>query len=153
MVKSVLQLSEAMKKRTILLYAVVLAVLVFLLKVLEYRLWVRELSVTHYIGIIALLFTIVGVWAGLKLSRPRTVITQTAPPANLDELLAKKGISRREYEVLDLMARGMTNQEIADKLFISLNTVKTHAANLFLKLDAKRRTQAVERAKREGLIL
>ncbi len=142
-----------MKKRTIVLYAVVLAVLIFLLKLLEYRLWVRELSVSHYMGIIALLFTIIGVWAGLRLSRPRPQVTDLgAPPANLDDLLVKKGISRREYEVLDLMARGLTNQEIADKLFISLNTVKTHAANLFLKLDAKRRTQAVEHAKREGLI-
>jgi len=141
-----------MKIRTIIIYAVVLAALVFLLKMLEYRLWVRELSVSHYIGIIALLFTIIGVWAGLRLSRPRRTVTESQPPADLDALLAKTGISRREYEVLDLMARGLTNQEIADKLFISLNTVKTHAANLFVKLDAKRRTQAIERAKREGLI-
>ncbi len=141
-----------MKIRTIIIYAVVLAALVFLLKMLEYRLWVRELSVSHYIGIIALLFTIIGVWVGLRLSRPRRTVTESQPAADLDALLAKTGISRREYEVLDLMARGMTNQEIADKLFISLNTVKTHAANLFVKLDAKRRTQAIERAKREGLI-
>ena len=69
-----------------------------------------------------------------------------------EKILTETGISKREHEVLELMAKGLTNQEIADKLFVSLNTVKTHTANLFVKLDAKRRTQAIQRAKELQLI-
>jgi ATP/maltotriose-dependent transcriptional regulator MalT len=69
-----------------------------------------------------------------------------------EALLAQTGISKREYEVLELMAQGLSNQEIAEKLFVSLNTVKTHTSNLFVKLDAKRRTQAIQKAKELGLI-
>jgi NarL family two-component system response regulator LiaR len=138
-------------KRSILVYGLVLALAIVLLKMLEYRFFYRQLSVELYIGIIGVLFTALGVWVGKKLTRSKLA----AAPAEVkpdEELLAKTGISRREYEVLELMARGFSNQEIADKLFISVNTVKTHAANLFLKLGAKRRTQAVRQAKKLGLV-
>ena len=139
-------------KRTIILYGVALAVLIFLLKILEYRLFVRDFSMEFYVGIIAVLFTILGVWAGLKLTRKKTIII-TNPDFQFDELqLEKLGISKREYEVLELMSKGLSNQEIADKLFVSLNTIKTHTSNLFLKLEAKRRTQAIQRAKELMLI-
>ncbi|MBO0799520.1 MAG: response regulator transcription factor, partial [Blastocatellia bacterium] len=69
-----------------------------------------------------------------------------------EQELQRLGISKREYEVLELMAQGLSNQEIADKLFVSLNTVKTHSSNLFMKLDARRRTQAIHRAKELGLL-
>jgi NarL family two-component system response regulator LiaR len=143
-------------RKTIILYALSLAVLVFLLKVLEYKLFIRDLPVTYYVGIIALIFTVVGIWSGSKLIRPKTIYVQSpvTPTAPIDpgEKLKLLGISRREFEVLELMAKGFSNQEIADKLFISLNTVKTHSSNLFIKLDVKRRTQAIEKAKTEGLL-
>jgi NarL family two-component system response regulator LiaR len=141
-------------RRTILLYGGALALLIFLLKFLEYRLFVRDLSLEFYIGIIALFCTAIGVWAGLRLTRPKKVLVPVSSDNfQLNEtLLAQTGISKREYEVLELMAQGLSNQEIAEKLFVSLNTVKTHTSNLFVKLDAKRRTQAIQKAKELGLI-
>ena len=113
---------------------------------------VRDLSLEFYLGVVALVFTAVGIWAGLRLTRPKTkVIVQKDFTFNEEEF-NRLGISKRELEVLELMAQGLSNQEIADKLFVSLNTVKTHSANLFIKLDAKRRTQAVQRAKDLQLI-
>jgi two-component system, NarL family, response regulator LiaR len=138
-------------KKTIFFYGVVLAILVFLLKMLEYRLWIRELSIAHYVGIVAIFFTVLGIWLGQKITRTKRQ-TNHRVAVDIQELLKKKGISKREYEVLELIAQGKTNQEIADALFISLNTVKTHSSNLFSKLDAKRRTQAIEHAKKEGLL-
>jgi two-component system, NarL family, response regulator LiaR len=139
-------------KKTIFFYGLVLASLVFLLKMLEYRLWIRELSIGHYVGIVALFFTVLGIWVGQKLTRTKRQTNHRIDAGDIQELLKKKGISKREYEVLELIAQGKTNQEIADALFISLNTVKTHSSNLFSKLDARRRTQAIEHAKREGLL-
>jgi NarL family two-component system response regulator LiaR len=141
-------------RKTIILYGVALALLIFLLKFLEYRLFVRDLSLEFYIGIIALFCTAIGVWAGLRLTRPKKVLVPVSSQNfQLNEaLLAQTGISKREYEVLELMAQGMSNREIAEKLFVSLNTVKTHTSNLFVKLDAKRRTQAIQKAKELGLI-
>ena len=139
-------------KRTVMLYGFAMAVLIFLLKLLEYRLFVRDLSMEFYVGIVAVMFTGLGIWAGLKLTPKKTVII-TNPQFQFDESrLEKYGITKREYEVLELMAKGLSNQEIADKLFVSLNTVKTHSSNLFLKLDAKRRTQAIQKAKELLLI-
>lgn len=138
-------------KRTIILYAIALAFLVFILKSVEYRFYVRDLSIEFYIGFIAILFTVLGIWAGLKLTRKKTVII--SPDFVLDELqLQKLGISKREHEVLQLMATGLSNQEIANKLFVSRNTIKTHTSNLFLKLEVSRRTQAVQRGKELRLI-
>ncbi|GAB3544523.1 response regulator transcription factor [Spirosoma fluminis] len=139
-------------KRTILLYSVALAGLVTALKLLEYRFLVRMLPLEIYLGTVAILFTVLGVWAGLKLTRTKPVIVGPAVSRINGVLPETAGISKREYEVLELMAQGLSNQEIADTLFVSLNTVKTHTSNLFLKLDAKRRTQAIQKAKELGLI-
>lgn len=139
-------------KRTILLYSLALAALLFLLQWLQFGYMVRDLSLEFYLGVVAMVFTAVGIWAGLRLTRPKTnVIVQKDFVFNEEEF-NRLGISKRELEVLELMAQGLSNQEIADKLFVSLNTVKTHSANLFIKLDAKRRTQAVQRAKDLQLI-
>jgi len=138
-------------KRTVLLYGLALAVLVFLLKYLEYRLIVHDLSIEFYVGLVALFFTGLGIWAGLKLTRKQIVIV--GPDFLLNEAELKRlGISKREHEVLELMATGLSNQEIADKLFVSLNTIKTHSSNLFLKLEVSRRTQAIQKAKELRLI-
>jgi NarL family two-component system response regulator LiaR len=139
-------------KRTIIIYGLSLAILIFLLKLIEYRFLVRDLSLEFYIGAIAIFFTVLGVWAGLKLTKKKMVII-TNPAFQFDQSrIDSLGISKREYEVLELMAKGLSNQEIADKLFVSLNTVKTHSSNLFLKLEVARRTQAVQRAKELQLI-
>jgi len=141
-------------KRTILIYSLALALAIFLLKMLEYKFLFRQLSVEIYIGIIVVLFTILGVWIGQKITRRKKIFV-TAGSADFklnDQVFVETGISKREYEVLELMAKGLSNQEIADKLFVSLNTIKTHSANLFLKLEVKRRTQAIQKAKELQLI-
>jgi DNA-binding CsgD family transcriptional regulator len=141
-------------RKTILLYGFSLAFLVFLLKVLEYRFFVRDLSVEFYVGASAVLFTVLGAWIGLRLKPGHKVATAVWPSHFSVDLVSLKqtGISKRELEVLELISQGNSNQEIADKLFISLNTVKTHTSSLFVKLDAKRRTQAIQRAKALRLI-
>jgi NarL family two-component system response regulator LiaR len=138
-------------KKTILSYGLAMALLIFILKMLEYRFFVRDLSIEFYLGAIAVFFTALGVWAGLKLTRKKINISNKTFQLNESEL-QRLEISKREHEVLGLMAEGFSNQEIADKLFVSLNTVKTHASNLFLKLQVNRRTQAVQKAKEHSLI-
>lgn len=117
-------------------------------------------SIELYGGIIAGIFTILGVIAGQKLTRKKEVVIEqvlvsAAPVPPVHEpgkQLQILGISKREYEILLLMAEGLSNQEIADRSFVSVNTVKTHVSNLLLKLDAKRRTQAVLKAREMQLV-
>jgi NarL family two-component system response regulator LiaR len=140
-------------RKTILLYALLLALLVFVLKLIEYRFLIRDLSLEFYVGIVAIMFTALGVWAGLKLTRKNPTLNESINNFVRDEARIQRiGISKRELEVLELMATGLSNQEIADQLFVSLNTVKTHSSNLFIKLEVKRRTQAVQKAKDIKLI-
>lgn len=113
-----------------------------------------------YIGLIAVFFTVLGVWAGLKLTRKKEVVVVKEVAVLVDRdnfvlnenLLKQLSISKREYEVLELIAGGLSNREIAGKLFVSENTIKTHSSRLFEKLEVSRRTQAVEKAKTMGLI-
>jgi two-component system, NarL family, response regulator LiaR len=140
-------------KKTILVYGSSLAVLVFLLKYLEYQFFVKDLSLEFYLSVIAVLFTGLGIWAGFRLTRNKVVVVKMAADYVFNEReLERLGISKREHEVLEWMAKGLSNQEIADKLFVSLNTVKTHTSNLFLKLEVSRRTQAIQKAKELNLI-
>ena len=138
-------------KRTIFFYGLAMAILIFLLKYLEYRLLVCDLTIEFYVGIVAVMFTILGVWVGVRLTRKKVVLVGSKFILNENEL-HRLEISKREHEVLELMAQGFSNQEIADKLFLSLNTIKTHSSNLFLKLEVKRRTQAVQKGKELRLI-
>lgn len=138
-------------RKSIFLYGVAMAALVGLLKYAEYSYFVRDLSLELYIGSVALLFIGLGIWVGRRLTARRPV------PNNgqftLDEsALKRSGVTRREYEVLRLIAEGLSNQEIADRLFVSMSTVKSHTSNLFLKLEASRRTQAIQKAKELGLL-
>lgn len=138
-------------KKTIILYGLSLAAMVALLKLMEYRLFIRELSWEVYVGVVAVLFTALGVWVGRRITTRRVVMA--SPDFKLDEhALERLGISKREHEVLELISRGHSNQEIADKLFVSVNTIKTHSSNLFQKLEVSRRTQAIQRGKELGLI-
>ena len=125
--------------------------MVALLKFVEYRLFVRDLSMEFYVGVVAVLFTSLGVWVGLKLTRKKVILI--SPDFVFDQpALDRLGISKREFEVLGLIASGLSNQEIADKLFVSVNTIKSHSSNLFQKLNVSRRTQAIQRAKELRLI-
>jgi two-component system, NarL family, response regulator LiaR len=143
------------KNKPIVLYGLVLAVLLVVLKWIEYRYWIHDFSLETYLGLVAVFFSILGVWAGLKWTKPNApaiVNPSRDKPANVEQVMKKHNISPREYEVLCLIAEGLSNQEIAGRLFVSLNTIKTHSSNLFLKLDVKRRTQAVQRAQELGLL-
>ena len=149
------------KHRQLLLYGVALALLLFLLKWMEYRFVIMDHAFEIYITLIAVLFTALGIWLALKLVPVKThtvvvekeVYLHPASPFTFNEVQQQKlGLSHREIEVLQLMAAGMSNQEIADQLYVSIHTVKTHTSNVFQKLDVKRRTQAVEKAKQLQLI-
>jgi len=149
------------KNKTILGYSISLGLLLFLLKWLELRFIIFEHALEVYIGAIALLFTALGIWLALKLTRPKQqtiIIEKPIYINNSDEFIVNEkvlqqlGVSKRELEVLHLMAEGLSNGEIAARLFVSLNTVKTHTSKLFEKMDVKRRTQAIEKAKRLSLI-
>jgi DNA-binding CsgD family transcriptional regulator len=144
-------------KKTVLFYGILGGALIAVLKVVEYRYLVLEHSLEIYGGIVALLFSVLGIWLGLKLTRTReTVVIREVPVAGPftrnETQLQQLGITPRELEILEAMAGGFSNREIAERLFVSENTVKTHAARLFDKLSARRRTQAVQRAKEAGLI-
>jgi DNA-binding CsgD family transcriptional regulator len=144
-------------RKTVLLYGILGGVLIATLKLVEYRFLVLEHSLEIYGGLVALIFSALGIWLGLKLTRTRTVIKEvpvpvTGPFERNTTRLQQLGITARELEILEAMAAGLSNREIAEKLFVSENTVKTHAARLFDKLAASRRTQAVQRAKEAGLI-
>ena len=137
---------------TIALYGAALAGLVLLLKYFEYRYRIRDLRVEVYVGLVAVLFTALGVWMGSKLLQRRRQAAETTSHERDQEALARTGLSARELEVLELIAQGHSNQEIADRLFISLPTVKSHSSKLFGKLEVRRRTEAVHKAKSLGLI-
>ena len=150
-----------LRNKTTIVYSISLAFLLFLLKWLELRFIIFHHSFEIYIGFIAVIFTALGIWLALKLSKPKieTVVVEKEVYVSRNEnfvldtsLVSQLELSKRELEILSLLAQGHSNQEIAAKLFVSLSTVKTHIQNLFEKLDVKRRTQAVEKAKRLNLI-
>ena len=146
-------------KRTVLLYGLLGGAIIVALKLAEYRFLVVEHSLEIYGGLVAFLFAALGIWLGFKLTRTteRVIVREIPVPtygpfvvnqASIDRL----GVTPRELEILQLIAEGLTNREIGERLFVSENTVKTHSANLFSKLNARRRTQAVSIAKEAGVI-
>ena len=150
-----------LRNKATIVYSISLAFLLFLLKWLELRFIIFDHSFEIYIGSIAVIFTALGIWLALKLSKPKieTVVVEKEVYVTRNEnfvldtsLVARLELSKRELEILSLLAQGHSNQEIAAKLFVSLSTVKTHIQNLFEKLDVKRRMQAVEKAKRLNII-
>jgi DNA-binding CsgD family transcriptional regulator len=143
----------------ILLYGTCLGVLVGVLELLDYRFLVIETSLRVYGALVAALFAAVGIWLGVTLGRkkPEVVVREVRVPADApfarDEARVEKlGITPRELEILELIAAGLSNREIAGRLFVSENTVKTHSSRVFDKLGARRRTQAVQIAKASRLI-
>lgn len=147
------------RHRSVLIYSISLAVALFLMKWLEWRFLIVSHAFEIYAGIIAVIFTALGIWLALKLSKPKIAVVTIEKDFSESKgfvlnqsALDETGISTRELEVLGLMAIGLSNEEIARRLFISLSTIKTHLSNVFFKLNVRRRTQAVDKAKRMGLI-
>ena len=145
----------------IILYGLILAVLVFSLKWLQWKFLIVDNSIEIYIGLIAVFFTILGVWVATQLMKPKiqTIVLEKEVFLSQPEQftvneteLKKLNLSSREYEVLLLLAKGYSNADIANNLFLSVSTVKTHVSNLFLKMDVKSRTQTIEKAKRLKII-
>jgi DNA-binding CsgD family transcriptional regulator len=134
--------------RTILVYAVALAVAAAVLEWLEYRYMTRRFSTEFYIAVIAAAFAALGVWAGRKLTPALAPATFERNEAAIRSL----GLSPRECEILELLASGQSNKELARTLGISPNTVKTHVARVYEKLDVDRRVQAIEKARWLALI-
>jgi DNA-binding CsgD family transcriptional regulator len=154
--------------KTVLVYGLLGGVLIAVLRLVEYRFLVVEHSLEIYGGIVALLFSALGIWLGLKVTRTKeTIVVREVPvevlvptPAAIsgqpfapnNARLEQLGITPRELQILELIAAGLSNREIAEKLFVSENTVKTHSSRVLEKLNAKRRTQAVQIAKTAGII-
>jgi len=164
-------------KRHVLIFGVVGGLLIATLQYTEYRFVVIEHSVELYSALVAVLFAAFGIWLGLRITRRREIIRETVvvrevlvpaesheppvsnakpgAPGDAGRQQAQQqalGITARELEILTLVARGLSNREIATQLFVSENTVKTHCARAFDKLGAARRTQAVRRGKELGLL-
>jgi DNA-binding CsgD family transcriptional regulator len=152
-------------KKIVLGYGLLGGLLIAALRLVEYRFLVLEHSLEIYGGIVAAIFSALGIWLGLKLTRTREVevvrevpvrvevpVPLAAPFQRNEGRRAELGITPRELDILEAIAAGLSNREIAERLYVSENTVKTHAARLFDKLSAKRRTQAIQLAKEAGLI-
>jgi NarL family two-component system response regulator LiaR len=157
-------------KRHVLIFGLVGGLLIATLQYTEYRFVVIEHSVELYSALVAILFAAFGIWLGLRITRSRetvsretiretVVVKEVLVPAQAPAPFAPNtarqqtlGITARELEILALVARGLSNREIATQLFVSENTVKTHCARTFDKLGAARRTQAVQRGKELGLL-
>jgi len=159
-------------KRHVLIFGLVGGLLIAILQYTQYRFVVIEHSIELYGALVAVLFATFGIWLGLRSTRRREIIRETvvvrevlvpaeaptpfvpssipfAPDTARQQTL---GITARELEILTLIARGLSNREIATQLFVSENTVKTHCSRAFDKLGAARRTQAVQRGKELGLL-
>lgn len=152
-------------KKHLLIYGLCGGLLIVVLRLIEYRFLVIESSIEIYGALIAIFFASLGIWLGLKLTKNKVIVKEvpievpveihvpTSEPFVLNQVkLQQLGVTARELEILQLIAGGLSNREIAEKLFVSENTVKTHSSRLFEKLSAKRRTQAVQIGKDLGLI-
>jgi two-component system, NarL family, response regulator LiaR len=148
-------------KRHVLMYGLIGGILIALLQWTEYQFLVVEHSIEIYGGLIAATFAVLGIWLGLKVTAKRQTIVVREVPVSVpaegpfipDERKREDlHITRRELEILELIAQGLSNREIAEKLFVSESTVKTHSSRVFDKLGARRRTQAVQLGKEFGLL-
>ena len=147
-------------KKSILLYGILSAGLVLVLQAVNYKFLFNDIRLEIFVGFMAVLFTAFGVWMANQIISRKKIIVEvpvevhipTPYPTIQARMPEELGLSKREAEVLSLMAEGLSNQEIADKLFLSLPTVKKHSSNVLQKLDVKRRTQAIEKARQIGLL-
>lgn len=146
--------------KRVLVYGSIGGVLIALLKYIEYQHFIRVYPSEVYGGLLAVIFTALGIYAGLKLKKHKEVVVvkevevvrEREPFALNTEKLKELGLTPREHEILGLIAAGLSNREIGERLFVSENTVKTHSSRLFEKIGVNRRVQAVQKAKELGLI-
>lgn len=152
-------------KQIVIGFGILIAALLVLFQLAKFSQWRGDTNIETWIAVFSLLFFGIGIWISRKMFRKevirekeiireKEVIVEVEVPVmstvnqQVDEKqLEKLGLSKREYEILGLIGEGLSNQQIADKLFVSENTIKKHVSNLFLKLDVERRTEAVKRAK------
>ena len=150
-------------KKHVLLYGLAGGALIALLKFIEYQHFIRAYPTEVYGGALAVIFTVVGIYLGLRWHRTNEVVVvkevhvpmpvpAEGPFVLNQQKLAELGITPRELEILALIAEGLSNREIGERLFVSENTVKTHSSRLFEKLSVNRRVQAVQKGKDLGLI-
>ncbi len=142
----------------IVIYGLALAVLVFVLKLLQWKFLIVDNAIDIYVALVALFFTALGIWVARQLIKPKveTVIVEKEVPEKFEineTELQRLNLSSREYEVLKLLAKGYSNTEISEQLFLSVSTIKTHVSNLLAKMDVKNRTQATAKAKKLKIIL
>jgi DNA-binding CsgD family transcriptional regulator len=154
-------MSQLPKFKHIIQYGALMAGLIFVLKWLQWEFLIVDNSLEIYIGLIAILFTLLGIWVATQLVKPkvqkviveREVFVSPSAPFEINEdALNRLNITNREFEIMQLLAKGHSNPDIAECLFLSVSTVKTHVSNLFGKLDVKNRIQAIEKAKRLRII-
>lgn len=138
-------------KKTILIFSALIIALLILFRLSRYSVMSGSLKIEFVIAGIAIIFFVIGIYLNKK-SLQRNIISN--PYRQIDDgKISELGISNREYQILVEISEGLSNKEIAEKLFVSESTVKTHVSNLFVKLDARRRTQAIQRAKEMNIIL
>jgi len=128
-------------KKTVFVFSALIVALLLLFKLSEYAYLSGNISIEIAIGTVAIVFFIVGIYINKKSLKKEKI--DFIDHQKIEEL----GISKREYEVLVQISKGFSNKEIADVLFLSESTIKTHVSNLLVKLDSKRRTQAIQKAK------
>lgn len=147
--------------RHIILYGLILATLVFALKWLQWKFLIVDNAIDIYVGLIAVFFTVLGIWVATQLVKPKVktvivekeiLVTQTEEFIINETELKKLNLNNREYEVLQLLAKGHSNADIATNLFLTVSTIKTHVSNLYFKMDVKSRTQAITKAKQLKII-
>lgn len=144
-----------MKKKSaylsILLFGFLQAGLLVFLKFFQYRYYIGSLDAEIYTSIVAIIFTALGIWIGINLLKTKKNTDQPSKKIDYSKI-QELNLKEREYEILKLVSKGLSNQEIANELFIALPTVKTHTSNLYSKLDVKSRTQAIHKAQTLNLI-
>ena len=145
--------------KRVVFYGLAGGLLLALLKLIEYKHFVHAYPSEIYGGLVAVIFSAVGIYLGLRWARSREVVVvrevrvpQERPVVFDAEKPREFGITPREHEILGLIAEGLSNREIGERLFVSENTVKTHSSRLFAKLGVNRRVQAVSKGRELGLI-
>ncbi|MCZ6594452.1 MAG: response regulator transcription factor [Bacteroidetes bacterium] len=138
-------------KKTIFIFSTLIIALLVLFQLSKYSVLSGDLNIEFMIAGIALIFFLIGIYLNKKSLQKKNILDTSGKID--DKKISELGISNREYEILVEISEGLSNKEIAEKLFVSESTVKTHVSNLYVKLDAKRRTQAIQRAKEMNLIL
>ena len=137
--------------KTVLRFGLLVIVLLVLFQLTQVSQVTPDIPADTIIAITAVVLMALGIYLGGNMKKEKVV--EVEPPKEIDEQkISQLGISQRELEVLQLISQGLSNQEIGERLFISESTIKTHVSNLFVKLDVKRRTQAVTRAKEWRII-